>query len=167
VTNMTEIRCSIRRARSSDAPKILELYRELDDLHRERNPELVSDTFARDLASVEQALKDQGTAFFVAEIQDASPKIVGFVQAMDSQVPAGRVLAERRFGLVDALMVSPASRRNGVATALLGAAEEWALARGLDALEVTVWEFNDAGHALYERQGFTPLRRYLRKPLVR
>jgi RimJ/RimL family protein N-acetyltransferase len=51
-------------------------------------------------------------------------------------------------------MVAVAARRQGVGTALLEAAVEWAKEAGVRKLELHVFPWNEAGIALYERFGF-------------
>ena len=164
---MTNASCSVRPAGASDIARIIELYDELDDVHRRSHPELYrSEKFVRDPIGLENALRDSGVGLLVADaFFDASPAVVGFVRVVDVQTPDGRVLAPRRFGLVDDLVVTASHRRTGVGGELLRAAEVWARTRGLEALEVTVWAFNSAAQSLYDRHGFALLRHYFRKTL--
>jgi GNAT superfamily N-acetyltransferase len=78
----------------------------------------------------------------------------------------GRFLRGLRFGLVDELVVMPNHRRTGVATALVAQVETWARERGIEALELNVWAFNQAALELYAKEGFSVLRHYLRKSLA-
>lgn len=55
---------------------------------------------------------------------------------------------------VDSLATAPAFRRRGVATALLDAAEQRALERGLRAVALDAWEDNSPARALYRSRGF-------------
>ena len=63
------------------------------------------------------------------------------------------------------LFVEPAARQQGVAQALLQAAEEMARKRGDNDLVLTVACHNDSALALYHRVGFTDERLILSKPL--
>ncbi|HWM11509.1 MAG TPA: GNAT family N-acetyltransferase [Solirubrobacteraceae bacterium] len=55
---------------------------------------------------------------------------------------------------VDALAVAPAFRRRGVASSLLAAAEDAALAEGFDAVALDTGLHNDAARSLYEAAGY-------------
>ena len=56
--------------------------------------------------------------------------------------------------LVTSMWVDPASRRRGVAAALLEACEAWARSRGCLRVELEVAELNPGARLLYERAGF-------------
>lgn len=155
----------IRAARAEDVAVVLELYAEVDELHRAAHPDLYGSPIpVRDAAGFEKEMAEPHVGVLVA--QTASGDVVGFAQLFELQTPEGRPLRPRRYCLMDALGVAAAHRRQGVGKALMQAAEEWAKARGLESIEVTVWAFNDSARRAYEQQGFTTLRQYLRKPLV-
>jgi ribosomal protein S18 acetylase RimI-like enzyme len=154
----------IRRAQEHDVTRLIELYAELDLHHREAHPEFYATEYApREAAWVNETLADPKVGLFVSE---PSPgEISGFARILEVQTPVGRVLASRRFGLLDELVVARSARRQGTGTALLVACEDWARERGLPAIEVTVWAFNDAALELYENREFQMMRHYLRKQL--
>jgi ribosomal protein S18 acetylase RimI-like enzyme len=60
------------------------------------------------------------------------------------------------------LAVRPDHRRRGVATALLGAAEQRLVALGARRLDAMVLEGNADGRALWERAGFLPQEQWRR-----
>lgn len=158
----------IRPAEKSDGEAIVALYAEMDRTHRERHPELVNPTTAivRDAGFVEELLSQPHSAVLVAETSDAGVRRVsGLVRVIEVTTPEGRPLASRRFALVDDLVVAVDARRRGLASLLLSAVEEWARARGLPAMEATVWAFNEPMLELCEKRGAAVLRYYVRKPL--
>lgn len=63
------------------------------------------------------------------------------------------------------LYVRPDSRRQGIATALLGAAEAEASRWGCDCLALQVFDHNQGARSLYRHDGFEPHSRVLTKPL--
>jgi len=163
--SMAEPPMIVRPATVSDIARLLQIYRELDETHRLQHPELFPPTVERDPARVESMLADPNVGFFVATLPSDDPAI-GFARVVDVQTPDGNVLLPRRFGLVDELVVMPEHRRAGVARALLSEVETWARRRGIGALEVTVWAFNQAARDLYVNEGFSIMRHYLRKSLA-
>lgn len=91
---------------------------------------------------------------------DAEP--LGFLlllRDMPDEVTSG----EQAF--VAYMAVEPHARRRGIATALLRAAEEIALAAGLPHLSLMVTEDNREARALYEAAGFSTERRMMTKVL--
>jgi aminoglycoside 3-N-acetyltransferase I len=62
--------------------------------------------------------------------------------------------ARRGFFFIDELIVAPAHRRQGVATALLTAAEDAARALGLAGVRLLVRPENAVARALYARAGY-------------
>lgn len=154
----------VRAALARDVAAVLELYAEVDELHRRAHPELYNAPMPpRQAEAFEKEMREPHVGVLVA--QAANGALIGFAQVYEVHTPEGRPLRPRRFCLVDALGVAAAHRRQGVGKALMRAAEGWAKARGLESLEVTVWAFNDSARSLYEQQGFASLRQYLRKPL--
>lgn len=86
--------------------------------------------------------------------------IHGWVAAIGGSIAGHVILRQpgfRTFGQSAAelsrLFVTPATRRTGVASALVHAAMRWAAARDLD-LELEVTAHLQAARALYERSGF-------------
>lgn len=92
------------------------------------------------------ALDAEGTLTWVA--RDASGTVVGCVRLVLAQQANGRHRAE-----IAKLLVTPTSRRRGVAAALLGAAESWAAAHGRHRLVLDT-ETASPAESVYERLGW-------------
>ena len=76
--------------------------------------------------------------------------------------PAGTVFVafHQGFGMVHALTVRPAFRRQGVGGQMMRAAAHWARGRGADWLGLVVTEANAGARALYESLGMEVAARY-------
>ncbi len=85
-------------------------------------------------------------AVFVAERDDGA--LVGRLSVGRDPHPASTHVADV------GLMVALDARRQGVGTALLRAAVDWAREAGIRKLELHVFPWNEAGIALYEAFGF-------------
>ena len=85
-------------------------------------------------------------AVFVAEAEDG--QIVGRLSLARDQHPASRHVADI------GLMVAQSHRRQGIGTALLQAAVDWARANDIQKVELHVFTYNQAAIKLYERFGF-------------
>ena len=85
-------------------------------------------------------------AVFVAEREDGT--LVGRLSVGRDPHPASTHVADV------GLMVAHDARRQGVGTALLRAAADWARGAGIRKLELHVFPWNEAAIALYESVGF-------------
>ena len=61
--------------------------------------------------------------------------------------------------------MAASARRRGIGTALMERAEAWALERGVDVVELTVYDFNTAARALYDKLGYETRHQQLAKRL--
>ena len=130
-------RVLIRAAAASDAPSLSVLLGELG--------------YPADSAAIPArlaALEQSGVAAaFVAELDGAVIGVatVHVVPAIHSSPPAA---------LLTALVVAERSRGGGAGRALVGAAEEWARARGAVRIAVTSALHRIEAHGFYERIGY-------------
>ena len=84
------------------------------------------------------------------------PDVIGYVAILWESTFAG--FRSRRIPLVHQLAVAGPFRRQGVATLLMGAAEQLARERGIATLGITVGLFDEYGPAqrLYGQRGYVP-----------
>jgi len=95
-------------------------------------------------------------------IADRESRPVGFVLMLDKMPDE---VTRTPQGFIAYMAVEPSARRQGVASLLLGAAEEEARRRALPCMGLMVTEDNAAARALYERAGYRTERRLLCKAL--
>ena len=88
-----------------------------------------------------------GNAVFVAA--DAEDGLLGFIHVFIRHAIEIEPCAE-----IQALVVACSARRQGAAKLLVGAAEEWARAEGLQWLSLYCSSYRDAAHDFYRAQGF-------------
>ena len=137
---------TIRQATPGDATALVRLAREVG-----AEPEgwLISTTEWRGAGDERRYLRSlrrsRDAAVFVA---DTSEGIVGRLSVGRDPHPASTHVADV------GLMVAFEARRQGVGTALLDAAVEWAREAGVRKLELHVFPWNEAAIALYEAFGF-------------
>jgi GNAT superfamily N-acetyltransferase len=92
--------------------------------------------------------QDHRAAVLIAETRDGIP--LGFISLKVVQRPEGGERAH-----VADLAVAQTSRRTGVGTALMEAAEAWARERHFDLIGLDVWSTNDAAVAFYRGLGYS------------
>jgi RimJ/RimL family protein N-acetyltransferase len=85
-------------------------------------------------------------ALFVAELEDG--ELVGRLSLMRDPHPSSSHVADL------GVMVAAGHRRQGIGTALMAAAEEWARAAGVTKLELHVFPYNRPAITLYEELGY-------------
>jgi RimJ/RimL family protein N-acetyltransferase len=137
----------VRPAMPADAQGLKELG---DAVGAEPEGWLVTTNGWRDVADERRYLRAirryPHAAVFVAE---DGGRIVGRLSLGRDQHPASRHVADL------GLMVAASHRRQGIGTALLEAATEWARESEVTKLELHVFPWNEAAIALYESFGFT------------
>jgi RimJ/RimL family protein N-acetyltransferase len=136
----------VRRAEPADAPDLKVLG---DAVGSEPEGWLVTTNSWRDVADERRYLRAirryPNAAVFVADDDGA---IVGRLSIARDQHPGSRHVADL------GLMVAASHRRQGIGTALLEAAVDWARRSGVRKLELHVFPWNTGAIALYDRFGF-------------
>jgi len=151
---MTDL--TIRRATLDDFAAILELAEHLDAPHRQalpgrfRRPE--GEIRRRD--RTEKLIADPDTFLAVAERQG---RVLGIIHAGIEEMPDYPQKQPARSVKVRGIVVLPEFRRQGVATALMDALTDWALARQADEIQLSVYDFNRPAAAFFTALGFSPL----------
>jgi ribosomal protein S18 acetylase RimI-like enzyme len=156
----------IRTARVADIPAIVELFGPIDELHSAGAPYAFRGSAAvpRSAQRIEELIAGPGTTILVAA---AGERVLGQVGIEIVTISADRMpFVPRRYALVNDLMVASDAQRRGIGGALMTAAERWSIGQGVDAVELTVWEFNQNALHLYERLGYATQMRRLRRVLT-
>ena len=104
----------------------------------------------RDRAVLTKALDESGAdaALFVAEDDSGNP--LGFIHL----TTADDYYSDRETGHIADIVVAPNVAGQGVGSALIAYAEEWAAARGFAMLTLNVFTANHLARDLYRKLGF-------------
>lgn len=154
----------VRPATSADAPAIAALSCATHALHATALPHLFQPADAEVVRAADvEALLARPERLVLVATEDAA--FAGYAHAEIERVPATALKRADAVLHVHELAVTPALRRRGVARALLRALRAAARARGLATLSLDVYAFNAEARALYEREGFAPLRTRLVAPV--
>jgi GNAT superfamily N-acetyltransferase len=154
----------IREAVDADYDQLCRLYGLGDELHRENLPHIFQrfEGPVRDEEYLRSLVEGDDFGLFVAEAEE---QLVGLVSVRASWTAPVPMLVRRGYAVVDILVVSEAFRRRGIGATLMERAHQWARGKGLDSVELTVWEFNTAAIQFYERLGYHTERRWMTRHL--
>ncbi len=153
----SKTKMTIRSATLADYDGICAVMDEGDAHHREALPHIFKkpDGPARPRDEIERLIDADDADLLVALVDDL---IVGVLVIKDCAMPDVPLFRPGRFALVDNLAVSEAARRCGVGRALMASARQWAEARGLPRVQLSVWAFNEGAIAFYEALGYKAAR---------
>jgi len=138
----------IRQATISDIPAMNELFRK-DLGYAECRLEIVEKQFA--------GLDNSREAVFVAEAEDDSSHIAGVIH-----VEKYNVLYFPTMANILGIAVSADFRRQGIGSALLKRAEEWARENGASSMRLNSGENRKQAHEFYRAQGYIDDKKQLR-----
>lgn len=138
----------IRQAAASDIPAMNELFR-TDLGYEECTLEIVEKQFA--------GLDNSREAVFIAEAEDDDGHIAGVIH-----VEKYNVLYFPTMANILGLAVAADYRRQGIGSALLKRAEEWARENGACSMRLNSGESRKQAHDFYRAQGYTDDKKQLR-----
>jgi ribosomal protein S18 acetylase RimI-like enzyme len=145
----------VRRAQIADAAVLSALNTEVQALHAKGFPERFKppgpDTFPA--AEVAVLLGKAENLFFLA-VADEKP--AGYAYAEIVRRPETSLTHAYETVHVHHLLVKGECRRQGIGTALLAAARDAGLERGITLLTLDVWTFNEEARSFFRKNGFAP-----------
>jgi ribosomal protein S18 acetylase RimI-like enzyme len=149
------MKIAVRQAQIADTALLSALNTEVQALHAEGFPKRFKppgpDTFPA--AEVGALLGKAANLFFLA-FADQNP--AGYAYAEIVRRPETSLT--HAFGAVHVhhLPVKGECRRQGIGTALLAAARDVGLERGITLLTLDVWTFNEEARSFFRKSGFAP-----------
>jgi GNAT superfamily N-acetyltransferase len=145
----------VRTATLRDYDVMCALFDELDQLHRERRPEMFQ-AFGKPVRTREQVarwLSDAGSTILVAENEEG---VVGLAVLLTRPPSPFAGAVQRKVIELDNLVVRADQRSRKIGRRLLAASVEWVRDRKATHLEVAVHSFNKDARRFYEGFGFQP-----------
>lgn len=144
---------TIRKAKPSDLPEVVELWKELMDFHKDIDPlfTLSKDGPDNFLIWVEKQMELEDAELIIA---DVSGKIVGYTKIEISNYPP--VFEKKRYGMISDVSVAEEYRRQGIGQALFDKSNEWFEGKGISRIELRVSYVNPVARGFWERMGFKP-----------
>lgn len=142
----------IRKATELDLDAIVELDRQIGQIHFEQAPEVFCPPSSQQLAFLLDAIQREGRLFCVALVEGL---VVGFLSAridINDSIPFLTKLPVCR---ITTVVVDEHHRSRGIGKALIAHCDGWAKAHDASQLKLEVMSFNDRARSLYESLGFT------------
>ena len=144
----------IRKAEGRDIPGIIELLKQVGQVHHEIRTDLFRAGAQKyDVAALEAILEDASRPIFVA-VQGGF--VLGYCFCIHKDYLGDPVLTDRRELYIDDLCVEETCRGQGVAKALYAHTQAYAKEAGCSYLTLNVWCGNVGAMKFYENAGLTP-----------
>lgn len=141
----------IRKATEQDLDAIVELDRQIGQIHFEQAPEVFCPPSSRQRAFLLDAIQSEGRLFCVALVEGL---VVVFLSAridINETVPFLTTLPVCR---ITTVVVDEHHRSRGIGKALIAHCDGWAKAHDVSQLKLEVMSFNARARSLYESLGF-------------
>ena len=145
---------TIRFAEHRDIPGMIELLKQVGQVHHEIRPDIFpAGTMKYDAESLEILLADPDRPVFVAMEGDF---VAGYCFCVHKSFEAGTCAVARSELYIDDLCVDKNHRRMGIADLLYRHAVEYAKTLGCGSVTLNVWCGNDAAMDFYLHHGMKP-----------
>lgn len=144
----------IRFAQARDIPDMIELLRQVGEVHHQIRPDLFRAGAQKyDEAALEKLLADPNRPILAAVEKGA---LLGYAFCILQVTEGDPVLRDRKVMYIDDLCVDEIRRGQGVAGALYRAVCDYARELDCDAVTLNVWCGNYRAMAFYEKCGLKP-----------
>ena len=144
----------IRFACQSDIPGMIELLKQVGEVHHQIRPDLFrSGAQKYDEAALEKLLSDEKRPILIAELDGT---VAGYAFCIRKSAPASGVMHPRTELYIDDLCVEEALRGQGIASALYRHVCTVARDMGCGSVTLNVWCGNHSAMGFYEKCGLRP-----------
>ena len=153
----------IRNAERRDFPGLIELLKQVGQVHHELRPDIFRAGAQKyDESALLEILADPARPIFVAA---EGAFVLGYCFCVHKNCENDPVLTDRKELYIDDLCVDEGHRGRGIARALYAHILEYAKERGCGYIYLNVWEGNDSARRFYELAGMTPRKTFMEMKL--
>ena len=153
----------IRLANNSDIPGMIELLKQVGEVHHKIRPDLFrSGAQKYGVSDLEELLKDESRPIFVG-VEDGD--MLGYCFCILEEVKDNPVLRDVKSLYIDDLCVDENIRGRHVGSKLYDHVCGYAKSIGCKSVTLNVWCGNDSAMAFYESRGMKPRKIYMEASL--
>ncbi len=155
----------IRKAENKDVPRLMELLREVLEVHHQGRPDLFKSNAAKYTPKeLKRILAAKDTPVFV--YTDKNDRVLGYVFCIIKQPDKeDNIMTAVKTLYIDDLCISSAHRGEGIGRSLYEYAAAYAEEIGCYNLTLNVWALNDKAKGFYEKMGLVPQKYHMEKVL--
>ena len=150
---------TIRKATIEDYDGVSEVLEEVDALHRDTLPDMFQAPKvwpARSRDEISEMIDNEEKLLVIAEMNG---EIVGINIAQIQSTPEIPIWVPKCFAYIGPMAVSETHQRLGIGTKLMEAAFDWTKEKGINKVDLTVFEFNEQAIGFYDKLGFKTFMR--------
>ena len=153
----------IRLANNSDIPGMIELLKQVGEVHHKIRPDLFRAGAQKySVSDLEELLKDENRPIFVG-VEDG--RMLGYCFCILEEVKDNPVLRDVKSLYIDDLCVDENIRGKHVGSRLYDHVCAYAKSIGCRSVTLNVWCGNDSAMAFYESRGMKPRKIYMETAL--
>lgn len=149
----------VRIAKREELQRVNEIRKQVAVLHANGRPDIFRDDFPQEMQDLVCLAFDAENSDVLVVIRDEI--IVGFAMVDYVTKPLSLYNIERKYYEIRELGVDENFRRNGAGRELFDYIKSDAKQKGIDRIELDMWEFNQNTLKFYEAIGFKTYRRYM------
>lgn len=152
-----------RKATTADYPALIAIIEELEKQHIEGVPQFFCrESYEEQIHDLDTIIADEKAALMVVE---KTGEILGYINMTLREEEKHPGIQPRRYVKIRDLAVARKHQRSGAGRVLMQTAENWAREKGLDTIELNVWEFNHGAFTFYQKMGYTTASRHMWKQI--
>ena len=153
----------IRKLIESDYDMVVELYKELDEMHVQARPDYFVHRDKDKIYPKDAFLQNLSDPDVLQMGVFDNEQLVGVVRA--TLWEESGMVKDVKTVCLDNIYVLPSYRRKGAATKLFAEVEIWAKEKGAIRLDLWTWDFNKDAISMYQAMGMTPQQYVFEKKL--